>query len=224
MHGYSDFSVTTIDSFTQRVVMAFTEELGLPYAFEVEMDTEAVLELAVDNLIEKAGGEGEQMEEITEVLKQYYRETAAEGESWNNLPDALRKFGNHLTSDQHYDAVRGVQELSPTAIRSMRDRMMRFNKEIENEVVNAGLSAWEAITQSGLSEADFTFGDKGVGGYIRGVAEGKWTKENGVRVSQAIENDAWYGKKTPKPVQALIDGISEHLRTCLVQIKTLLRS
>lgn len=219
LHGYSDFSVTTIDSFTQRVVMAFTDELGLPYSFEVEMDTEAVLELAVDNLIEKAGGD--QMEEITEVLKQYYRETAAEGESWNNLPDALRKFGNHLTSDQHYDAVQGVQELTPTAIRSMRDRMLNYAKEVENEVIEAGASAWQTITQSGLSELDFTFGKSGVGGYIQAIAKGEWRKEAGKRVSDAIDNDAWYGKKTPGPVQSLIDGMADHLRECLVRIQTI---
>ncbi len=219
LHGYSDFSVTTIDSFTQRVVMAFTDELGLPYSFEVEMDTDAVLELAVDNLIEKAGGD--QMEEITDVLKQYYRETAAEGESWNNLPEALRRFGNHLTSDQHYDAVQSVQELTPTAIRSMRDRMMNYAKEVEADIIAAGTSAWEAITQRGLSETDFSFGKSGVGGYIQAVANGDWRKEAGKRVADAIDNDAWYGKKTPQPVQDLIDGMADHLRTCLMQIQTI---
>jgi len=216
LHGYSDFSVTTIDSFTQRVVMAFTDELGLPYSFEVEMDTDAVLELAVDNLIEKAGGD--QMEEITDVLKQYYRETAAEGESWNNLPEALRKFGNHLTSDQHYDAVQSVQELSPTAIRSMRDRMMNYAKEVEAEIVAAGVSAWEAITQAGLSEADFSYGKTGVGGYIQAISNGDWRKEGGKRVGDAIDDDVWYGKKTPQLVKDSIDRIADHLRACLVQI------
>ncbi len=43
LHRYADFSVTTIDSFTQRVVMAFTDELGFPYSFEVEMETDEVL-------------------------------------------------------------------------------------------------------------------------------------------------------------------------------------
>lgn len=219
LHGYSDFSVTTIDSFTQRVVMAFTDELGLPYSFEVEMDTETVLELAVDNLIEKAGGD--QMDEITDVLKQYYRETAAEGESWQNLSVVLSKFGNHLTSDQYYDAVQSVQELTPTAIRSMRERMLDFTKSVQDEIVAAGKLAWNTITEAGLSEVDFTYGDKGVGGYIRAIANGDWRKDSGIRVRQAIEDDVWYGKKTPQGVKDLIDGISEHLRECLLTIETL---
>lgn len=219
LHGYSDFSVTTIDSFTQRVVMAFTDELGLPYSFEVEMDTEAVLELAVDNLIEKAGAD--QMEEITDVLKQYYRETAAEGESWYNIQAALQRFGNHLTSDQHYDAVQGVQELSPTAIRAMRDRMMTFTQQMRTDVVAAARSAWDAVTGQGLSELDFNYGKAGVGGYIRDIAEGKWNKEGGSRVRQAIDEGAWYGKKCPKGVQVLIDEMADHLRDCLVQIETI---
>ncbi|RYF64349.1 MAG: exodeoxyribonuclease V, partial [Cytophagaceae bacterium] len=66
LHRYSDFSVTTIDSFTQRLVMAFTDELGLPYSFEVEMDTDRVLEVAVDNLIERVGTD--EMADITTIL------------------------------------------------------------------------------------------------------------------------------------------------------------
>ncbi len=219
LHGYSDFSVTTIDSFTQRVVMAFTDELGLPYSFEVEMDTEAVLELAVDNLIEKAGAD--QMDEITDVLKQYYRETAAEGESWQNLSVVLSKFGNHLTSDQYYDAVQGVQQLTPTAIRSMRDRMLTYTKEVQAEIIAAGQSAWDEITGAGLSEVDFTYGKSGVGGYIQGIANGDWRKESGKRVSDAMNEGAWYGKKTPGGVQALIDGMADHLCSCLQTIESL---
>ena len=43
LHDYSDFAVMTIDSFVQRVVSAFTDELGMPFSFEVEMEAGELL-------------------------------------------------------------------------------------------------------------------------------------------------------------------------------------
>ncbi|MCK8493404.1 UvrD-helicase domain-containing protein [Spirosoma sp. RP8] len=219
LHRYADFSVTTIDSFTQRVVMAFTDELGFPYSFEVELDTDEVLELAIDNLIEKAGTD--EMDEITTILSEYYTHTAAEGKSWNQLPELLKEFGKNLTSDQFYEAVNAAQELSPSALRTIRTQLLNYNQQIETRIVGHGQRAWQLITNAGLDETDFSYGASGVGGYLKAIAEGNAKKEAGTRVHNAINNGDWYGKKAPKPVQAIIDGMAADLCDCLVQINTI---
>lgn len=216
LHRYADFSVTTIDSFTQRVVMAFTDELGLPYSFEVEMDTDEVLELAIDNLIEKAGVE--EMDEITTILSEYFASTADEGKSWNQLPELLREFGKNLTSDQFYEAVNAAQQLSPGAIRAIRMQLQEHNQQLETDVVAQGQRAWQRICDAGLSEADFHYGNAGVGGFLKAVAGGEFRKEVGSRVQNAIDNGEWYGKKTPMPVQGMIDSMTNELGDCISQI------
>ena len=218
LHKYADFSVTTIDSFTQRIVMAFTDELGLPYSFEVELDTDEVLELAIDNLIEKAGLE--EMDDITAILSDYYTNTATEGKSWNQLPELLKEFGRNLTSDQFYEAVNAAQELSPGALRAIRLQLMEHNQQAETDVIGHGQRAWQLITDAGLSETDFAYGDKGVGGFIRSLAEGDATKEAGVRVQNAIEKGDWYTKKTPLPVRGMIDAMADELCGCISEINT----
>lgn len=219
LHRYADFSVTTIDSFTQRVVMAFTDELGLPYSFEVELETDEVLELAIDNLIEKAGTE--EMEEITTILTEYYAHTANEGKSWNQLPELLKEFGRNLTSDQFYEAVNAAQELSPGALRAIRTQLLDFTQQIEADIIGHGQRAWKRITDAGLGETDFSYGAAGVGGYLRAIAEGNASKEAGVRVSNALNNGDWYGKKTPLPVQGIIDDMADELCDCISQINTI---
>ncbi|GAB3640220.1 UvrD-helicase domain-containing protein [Spirosoma arcticum] len=216
LHKYADFSVTTIDSFTQRIVMAFTDELGLPYSFEVELETDEVLELAIDNLIEKAGLE--EMDEITTILSDYYTNTATEGKSWNQLPELLKEFGRNLTSDQFYEAVNAAQELSPGALRAIRQQLMAHNRQAETDIVSHGQRAWQLIANAGLSDADFAYGDKGVGGFIRAIAEGNATKEAGVRVQNATQQGDWYTKKAPKLVQGMIDAMADELCDCISQI------
>ncbi|GAB3497086.1 UvrD-helicase domain-containing protein [Spirosoma knui] len=216
LHRYADFSVTTIDSFTQRVVMAFTDELGFPYSFEVEMETDEVLELAIDNLIEKAGTE--EMDEITTILGEYYTHTAAEGKSWNMLPELLKEFGRNLTSDQFYEAVSSAQELSPTALRTIRLQLLDYNRQAETEIVGHAQRAWKLVADAGLDVTDFAYGASGVGGYLKAIANGEYRKEAGARVNNAVNNGDWYGKKTPKPVQDMIDGMAAELCDCIEQI------
>lgn len=66
LHDYSNLSITTIDSFSYRLVSTFSHDLDLPANFEVELNFNNVLTTGVDLLIEKAGIEGE--EELTKVL------------------------------------------------------------------------------------------------------------------------------------------------------------
>ena len=48
LHDYSRFSISTIDSFFQRVIKAFNRELGINAAYNVELDEGSILEEAVD--------------------------------------------------------------------------------------------------------------------------------------------------------------------------------
>jgi len=219
LHRYSDFSVTTIDSFTQRVVMAFTDELGFPYSFDVEMDTDEVLELAIDNLIEKAGTE--EMDEITTILSEYYTHTATEGKSWNQLPDLLREFGRNLTSDQFYEAVNAAQELSPGAVRAIRAQLMRHKEQFEADIVAVGQKAWTLITDAGLSEADFKGKSTSVAYYFKTICQKDFQKEPTETHRKIIDGNDWYDKKTPRPVAELIDQISDQLCDCFHQIEAI---
>jgi ATP-dependent exoDNAse (exonuclease V) beta subunit len=219
LHRYADFSVTTIDSFTQRIVMAFTDELGLPYSFEVELETDEVLELAIDSLIEKAGVD--EMDEITTILSEYYTHTAAEGNSWNQLPEMLKEFGRNLTSDQFYEAVNAAQTLTPVALRAIRTQLLDYNRQTAQAVVAHGQRAWKRITDAGLDEMDFSYGASGVGGFIKAVADGDGKKEGGARVANARDNSEWYSKKAGKPLRETIDGMADELTDCLVQIQAI---
>jgi ATP-dependent exoDNAse (exonuclease V) beta subunit len=50
LQNYSAFSITTIDSFTHKIIKNFAHDLGLTLNFEVEMDAVSLLNEAVDIL------------------------------------------------------------------------------------------------------------------------------------------------------------------------------
>jgi ATP-dependent exoDNAse (exonuclease V) beta subunit len=53
LQNYSGFGITTIDSFTHKLIRTFAHDLHLPLNFEVEMDAESLLNEAVDIVISK---------------------------------------------------------------------------------------------------------------------------------------------------------------------------
>jgi ATP-dependent helicase/nuclease subunit A len=55
LHQYSQFSISTIDAFFQKVIRSFTREAGLSGDYRLEADNEAVLEEVVNTLIDAIG-------------------------------------------------------------------------------------------------------------------------------------------------------------------------
>ena len=54
LHDYSRFSVSTIDSFFQRILRAFARDIGLHSGFNIELDHTTVLASAVDRMMSSA--------------------------------------------------------------------------------------------------------------------------------------------------------------------------
>lgn len=59
MHNYSNFAISTIDSFVHRLVRSFAKDLRLPVNFEVELDTDKLITKSIDLLISKVGTDPE---------------------------------------------------------------------------------------------------------------------------------------------------------------------
>lgn len=49
LQDYSQFAVTTIDSFFQQIIRTFSRELGLPSSYNIELDDDVILESAIDD-------------------------------------------------------------------------------------------------------------------------------------------------------------------------------
>ena len=97
LHNYSNFELTTIDTFTHRIIRSFALDLDLNPGFEVTLDPEENLREAVELLIEGV----EKASAIEEILLQLIREKITDGKSWDigytllgTSKDILLKEGN----------------------------------------------------------------------------------------------------------------------------------
>ncbi|MES2733102.1 MAG: UvrD-helicase domain-containing protein [Bacteroidota bacterium] len=212
IHEYADFAVCTIDSFVNRIVSAFTEELNIPFNYEVDMDTQTLLNAAVERLLDKVGRE--EYSQLTEAMEAYAQEKAEEGRNWNQLPDELASFGRNLFNEQVFSSVSKVQDLNVLDFMRIREQLTRHNAEVERCLRVKAQQAIQLIAANGLTNKDFYYGDKGIAAFF-----GKW---NGTKmyfadtpnsyVRKTIEEDIWYtGKSTQREV---IDLIKSELAEC----------
>ncbi|NDK18567.1 MAG: UvrD-helicase domain-containing protein, partial [Zetaproteobacteria bacterium] len=104
LNNYSAFSITTIDSFTYKLIKNFAFDLGLSLNFEVELNTKNVLTNAVDLLISKIGKD----QNITNVLLLFALFKWQQDETWD-VTFALNNIANLLADE---DAILEVETLN----------------------------------------------------------------------------------------------------------------
>ncbi|WP_313359644.1 UvrD-helicase domain-containing protein, partial [Empedobacter sp.] len=64
LHNYSKFSISTIDKFNLRLMKSFAQDLGLSMNFDVEMNTNEIINESVDLLYSKIGED----EKLTQTM------------------------------------------------------------------------------------------------------------------------------------------------------------
>ncbi|MCK4746288.1 MAG: UvrD-helicase domain-containing protein, partial [Bacteroidales bacterium] len=85
LNDYSGFSVGTIDKFFQSVIRAFTREIGIQPGYNLELDHNRVLSLAVDRLFYGISEDPE----LQQWLIRFAEERLEESRSWNFRNDIV---------------------------------------------------------------------------------------------------------------------------------------
>ena len=216
IHEYSNFSVSTIDSFVQRIVAAFTEELGFPFNFEVNLDSGVLLDAAVEQLFQKVNTEN--FEQITEAIQSFAMEKANEGKSWNRLPEELASFGRSLLSDQFQSSVELLSEMQPADFLTIEEKLKTYCGHIETKIKTITNVASESIYEADIDIEDFYYSKNGVGAYFQKLQYTDVFYKANSYVQKALKDDMWYSKTCKKDVSIRIDGVKDELRAYLEEI------
>ena len=216
IHEYANFSVSTIDSFVQRIVAAFTEELGFPFNFEVNLDSEVLLDAAVESLFSKVNTEN--FEQITKAIESFAMEKAMEGKSWNRLPDELAEFGRSLLSDQFQNQVESLANLQPADFLAIEGNLKTYCEYIEQKIKTVANFGSETIENAEIDIEDFYYSKNGVGAYFQKLRYTDVFYKANSYIHKALNDNLWYSKTQKPAVKSAIDGISEELKLYLEQI------
>lgn len=92
---YGQFSVSTIDSFVQRIIRTFAYEQGLPSNYGVQLDVEPVITGAVDELMESLSDDDRLRNLVLEMTDE-----AIDGDkSWGSAESKITELAKELLSE-----------------------------------------------------------------------------------------------------------------------------
>src|SRR5688572_12630587 len=95
LHQYSQFSISTIDAFFQRVIRSFTRETGLLGNFRLEVENELVVEEVVGLLMDELTDN----KDLREWIMDYSLERLQEGENWD-IRITLMNFSKEIFREE----------------------------------------------------------------------------------------------------------------------------
>ncbi|TBM99406.1 DNA helicase UvrD [Hyunsoonleella flava] len=153
IHNYAAFDISTIDGFTHRIIRTFAYDLKLPLNFEVELDQQALLNEAVDSLINKAGTD----KQLTNILVDFAIEKADDDKSWDVALD-FNKIAKLLVNENDLPYIEKLQDKTLDDFKVLKQLLKEKIFESEKTITKNAESVLELIAQAGLEHSDFSRG------------------------------------------------------------------
>jgi ATP-dependent exoDNAse (exonuclease V) beta subunit len=209
LHQYNDFSVGTIDSFMHRVVRTFAQDLHIPVNFTVELSNDVLIQLAVDELLEKIGSDTA----VTDALIGYTLHLTDE-EKTSRIEEELAKTAIDLLSEKHASAINALKHLKIGDFLQMRSDFSATCSAIQEELAHLGNQALDLLEAENLTAGDLYYSKSGIYKWFESLCKisGEVLPIPNSNVRKTLNNQIWYsnGKKDSYAKQA-VDRIKPEL-------------
>nr|WP_299032441.1 UvrD-helicase domain-containing protein [uncultured Tenacibaculum sp.] len=206
LRNYSAFSITTIDSFTHKIIKSFAYDLGLPLNFEVEMDAASLLNEAVDVLISKIGTD----EALTKLLIDFSLDKADDDKSWD-ISRELNEFSKILLNEDDTKHFRKLADKKLADFTNLKAKLSKHQKEIKKRWKEIGEEGLQAIQLVQLNHKDFyrSMLPNHFVALANNPEKAKFFDQSKLR--ERIEESNFYTKSKSDDVKAAIEGLLPEL-------------
>ncbi len=131
LHHYGYFEVSTIDKFTHRIIRTFSNELKLSHNFQVNLEFDAMLEKAIDNLLYKAGDD----DALTKQFVDFTLSKIEDEKSWNIKFD-LKTIGKALDKEQFVPYIKKLEHISKDRFIAIQKDLLQQRNQLQKQLEN----------------------------------------------------------------------------------------
>ncbi len=218
LHDYYGFSIGTIDSFFQKILRAFTREIGLQQGYLIELDHSVILGEAVDAMLERSGED----HDLMGWLVSYINSRTEEGKSWNLKKDILTLaeeiFGEKFRMlSQEEKKFLGDHEEMKSYVSELKKARSGFLNGLRRIADRCN----DLIRQYNVTDDMFLRGGRGgIPSFLKMIAEYRYGtfKPINATVSRALEDPPVFASKDGPPpplAAALKNGLEDSIRELL---------
>ena len=214
LHQYTDFSIGTIDSFMHRVVKTFAFDLKLPVNFNVELDSEVVLRLAIEQVLDKVG----ENQSITKALVGF-TESKTEEEKNMRIEQELYEAASDLLNEESALLIKKLQHLTIEDFLEIRQKLFLQVIKLVEAFNTIGDLCLLKLEEAGLETGDFYQSRSGIGKLmllLQHFSVGDLFVMNSYQ-QKAIYEDVWYSKSADAGKKEQIDAVSGELKSLIIQ-------
>ena len=150
IHNYSAFGISTIDKFTHKIIRTFAQDLELPSNFEIALDTDALLQEAVDSVIDKVGED----EKLTQFILEFTRNKTDDDKNWD-ISRELFEVAKLLTNDNNAQEVKEIEDKNFDDFKEIRQKLEEKVNELKEATKEEGRILKEFIASKGIQLDSF---------------------------------------------------------------------
>ena len=213
IHNYAGFDISTIDKFTHKVIRAFALDLGLSVNFDVTLDTDNLLQEAVDGIIDQAGEDPV----LTKLLVDYTMEKADDDKSWD-VSNEILSTGKLILNENYRSELEILKDKTIPDFNDFRIQLQKLCASFEIESIEIANQSLQLIEDNGIDHNSF-FGKNLVPNHFIKIANGVLVKH--INNYKYLEEGARYAKTTPQKDKDAIDEIAEVLLQNLIKINNI---
>lgn len=220
LHKYSEFSISTIDSFTHQIVQTFAHDLNLPINFELQLDQNEIIQESVELLLEKIGTP--EFKQITTAAYNYSK-TRMEQESSYDIQRKLEKIAPeifHENADSHLTRLQNTETADYPQIQKQIDKNI---KDTTDQLKKAAREIINKTEEKGLTEDDFAGKSKSILTYFQKIADGDINANpNTSNINKFITGESTSNKRATDIAKAAIEELHSEIvsaRNTIINLK-----
>lgn len=197
LHSYSQFSISTIDAFFQKVIRSFTREAGLAGDYRLEITQDEVMEEVIDDLIDELGNN----QQLTDWVVRFATENLENEKQWDirkNLIDFSREIFRE--EYKHIEDQVSAKTAEPEYFNNLLKKLRMHRNEFVDTVEGKAQEVLGIFQREGFTEGDFKYSHGGIFGVFRklrrigSLSDFKETID-GKRITNEYQSAANWGKK-----------------------------
>ena len=213
---YSAFNITTIDSFTHRIIRTFAYDFGLSLNFDVEMDAKKLLQQAVDAVIAKIGID----KNLTEALITFSHQKSADDKTWD-ISKVLLQFASILLNETDAIELKSIAHKKFEDFVELQNQLQKKLVALQKKMREIGEEGMQLIARTDLQDNDFY--RSMLPNHFNKLAESWETAKffDQSKLRERIEENTLYSKSKPEDVKAKIEYILPQLLDLYLQSERL---
>ena len=151
IHNYAAFDISTIDKFTHKVIRSFAFDLGLPTNFDVSLDTENLLQEAVDAIVAQAGED----ETLTKLLIDFTMEKTDDDKSWD-ISSEILSTGRLILNENYREEVVSLKDKTIPEFIGLKSKLEEICATLEKENIDLANQAMKLLEDKGIDLKSFS--------------------------------------------------------------------